>query len=147
MKLSAAALAASFAITAFAAVADAQCFPQRGAPVVVATPPAYAPPSFAPPVPAPRAMFFRRHAQRPAPVVVVVNPAPVAPPPSDANGYLVLGDTRLVEGQPVRVEWGAGYHDAQVVRALADGTVLIHYTGWSSMWDEAVARYRIRLPR
>ncbi len=147
MKLSAAALAASFAITAFAAVADAQCFPQRGAPPVVATPPAYVPPSFAPPVPAPRPMSFRRHARRPAPVVVVVNPAPVAPPPSDANGYLVLGDTRLVEGQPVRVEWGAGYHDAQVVRVHADGTVLIHYSGWSSMWDETVPRHRIRLPR
>jgi hypothetical protein len=148
MKSSLSLLAAVASLTALslAAPAGAQSY-YRGRPMqapVVAARPAYVPPSFAPPVPAPRPYFQR--AQRRGPVVVVVNPAPVAPP-SDENGVLVLGTTCLTEGQMVRVEWGAGYHNGQVIRVNADGTVQVHYTGWSAMWDESVPRYRLRLPR
>jgi hypothetical protein len=151
MKSSLSLLAAVASLTALslAAPAEAQSF-YRGhaaqAPAVAARP-AYFRPSFAPPVPAPRPFFRRR-----GPVVIVVpapaQPAPVvAPPPADEHGVLVLGTTCLTEGQAVRVEWGAGYHNAQVIRVHADGTVLVHYTGWSAMWDESVPRYRLRLPR
>ena len=154
MKSSLSLLAAVASLTALslAAPAGAQSF-YRGRPMlapVVAARPAYVPPSFAPPVPAPRPFFQR--AQRRGPVVIVVpapaQPAPVvAPPPSDEHGVLVLGSTCLTEGQAVRVEWGAGYHNAQVIRVNADGSVQVHYTGWSAMWDESVPRYRLRLPR
>lgn len=92
---------------------------------------------------------------QPAPVVIIAPPPPAPPPvvpappppPSDAHGILVLGDTRLVVGQAVRANWGAGWFDAQVTALRPDGTVRIHYTGYSEMWDEDVSRVRIRLPR
>lgn len=92
-----------------------------------------------------------RHPVRRVPTVVIVQQPVVAPvfvaPPSDENGYLVLGTTALVVGQAVRSYWGASYYPAQVLAVNADGTVRVHYTGWSDMWDADVSRVNLRIAR
>ena len=110
---------------------------------------------------APFAWGFFGHRHHRGPVVVYTQPAPVrtvyvpvaapvapvATPPSDENGYLVMGSTPLAVGQLVRASWGASYFPAQVTAVNADGTVGIHYVGYSDMWDETVPRTHLRLPR
>lgn len=97
---------------------------------------------------------FRRPVRHVPTVVIVQQPAPpvvappvLAPPPYDENGYLVLGTTPLVEAQPVRSYWGASYFAAQVLAVNPDGTVRVHYTGWSDMWDANVSRVNLRIAR
>lgn len=91
-----------------------------------------------------------RHPVRRVPTVVIVQ-QPVAPvvvaPPSDEHGYLVLGTTPLVVGQAVRSYWGASYYPAQVLAVNPDGSVRVHYTGWSDMWDGDVSRVNLRIAR
>lgn len=97
-----------------------------------------------------------RHAPRPVVVVMqapppVVAPAPVPPPvveaPSDEHGRLVLATTPLAHGQQVSIRWGASYYPGRVLATSSDGTVRIHYDGWSDLSDESVTRDRLRLPR
>ncbi len=137
---------ASFALIAFAPVAaGAQPFPfERARMPVGAIGPHYYPVAYRShraPRPAPVVVVVPRHAPAPAPCVV----AP--PPPSDEHGLLVLDSTPLVGGQSVLIEWGVSYYPGQVVAVNADGTVRVHYSSYDGMWDENVARYRLRLPR
>jgi len=84
---------------------------------------------------------------RPAPVYVQPAPVFVRPAPivqRDEHGILVMGDTRLREGQGVRAQWGASWFDAQVIAVEGDN-VRIHYTGYDEMWNEVVPRHRLRI--
>ncbi len=113
----------------------------RAAPVVVYVQPTPQRTVYVQPTPGPR---FVRPCAPPAPPSV----APVvAPPPADEHGYLVLATTPLAVGQLVRASWGASYFSAQVTAVNADGTVGIHYVGYSEMWNETVPRTSLRLPR
>ncbi|MFO0647449.1 MAG: hypothetical protein U0326_14510 [Polyangiales bacterium] len=155
MKLSSLLSLASFGLVALVSVsAEAQPFPM-GFPR--AMPGAYAP--FRGPM-QPRGMrrgvsvvYVAQPAPRPAPVVVVTQSAPchptfvAAPPPSDEHGLLVLDTTPLVGGQAVLIEWGASYYAGQVIAVNGNGTVRVHYSSYSGMWDEDVPRYRLRLAR
>jgi hypothetical protein len=133
---------ASFALVAVASsAADAQPFPvaRGGFPIG-----GYAQPF--------RGPMMHRMGMRRAPVVIVTQPAPcappvVAPPPSDEHGVLVLDTTALVGGQAVLISWGASYFAGQVIAVNRDGSVRVHYSNYDGMWDEDVARYRLRLPR
>jgi hypothetical protein len=53
-------------------------------------------------------------------------------------------DSGLKAGDAVRVEWGGTWWPAEVVAVRKDGKVKIHYTGWSSDWDEVVPPGRVR---
>jgi hypothetical protein len=126
----------------------AQLRPHVYAPVVIAT---------ESPVPPPYCRTFRVWRRpppvfvRPAPVVVVaplpVAPLPAPPPPvvqRDAHGVLVTAETRLIAGQALRAQWGAGWFDAQVI-AVESGGARIHYTGYGDMWNEVVPLHRLRI--
>lgn len=130
-----------------------QLQPHVHAPVVIATQRPVPPPYFRP------FRVWRRPPPvfvRPAPVVVVaplpVAPAPVVTPPAppppvvqrDAHGVLVTAETRLIAGQALRAQWGAGWFDAQVI-AVESGGVRIHYTGYGDMWNEVVPLHRLRI--
>jgi hypothetical protein len=73
--------------------------------------------------------------------VVARCPLPVTP-----TGTPVAADTPLGVGERVVAEWQGSWWDAEVLTTYPDGTVRVHYTGWSPTWDETVHRGRIRLP-
>lgn len=54
------------------------------------------------------------------------------------------GKTPLVPGQIVAVKWGGSWFASEIVEALPDGKVVIHYRGWGSE-RETVTRDRIHL--
>jgi hypothetical protein len=68
-------------------------------------------------------------------------PGPIAP-----GGAPVTERTLLNVGDPVDVNWNDQWWKGEVLSVIADGTVKIHYTGWSDDWDEVVPRSRLRLP-
>ena len=41
------------------------------------------------------------------------------------------------------VEWGGSWWAARVLGTERDGSVRVHYLGWGSEWDEAVAPSRL----
>lgn len=158
---------AAFGLVALASAAEAQPLPfERGRPLPGAYAPVYAP-VYAPTLRHGRFGRLPRVVMQQAPVVivqpaprpvapVVVTPAPchpavvappAPPPPADEHGILVLDSTPLVGGQAVRISWGASYYAGQVVAVNGNGTVRVHYSNYDGMWDEDVARYRLRLPR
>jgi len=47
-------------------------------------------------------------------------------------------------GDAVEAEWNGAWYPATVLAVQPDGRVRIHYTGWSSTWDETVPRDRFR---
>lgn len=55
--------------------------------------------------------------------------------------------TPLEVGQKLETTWGSSWYESEVTSLLDDGTVKIHYTGWSSNFDEIVDRNRLRNPR
>ena len=61
-------------------------------------------------------------------------------------GDPVTRETSLHAGQAVHVRWGNSWWSAEVLAVNADDTVRIHYTSWSSGWDETVTRSRVQLP-
>ena len=61
------------------------------------------------------------------------------------SGLKINAQTELKLGQLILVEWGPSWYAADVVRVLANGTVRIHYRGWSDRFDEDIARLRIQL--
>jgi hypothetical protein len=82
-------------------------------------------------------------------------PAPPAPPPGPVaaaglEGYLlgepVTDKTRLAPGGKVLVDWNGSWWAGEVISANADGSVRIHYSGWTGDFDETVARARLQLP-
>jgi hypothetical protein len=81
-------------------------------------------------------------------VGVQVGGTAYAPPPPvvqrDAHGVLVTAETRLIAGQALRAQWGAGWFDAQVI-AVESGGARIHYTGYGDMWNEVVPLHRLRI--
>lgn len=89
-----------------------------------------------------------RHQHRPphrhgrGPQVIVVRPAPPAPPPVVVQPAPPA--TPYVLYQPVQVLWGSGWYAAQVVQVIHAGAYRIHYDGWSDSWDEVVGLDRIR---
>jgi hypothetical protein len=68
------------------------------------------------------------------------------PPISNPTGAPVGAGDALAPGDKVLVEWGGAWHQGEVLEALPDGTVKIHYVGWDANWDEAVPRSRLRRP-
>ena len=63
------------------------------------------------------------------------DPGGIAPPPT----------IQLNAGQPVQIHWGARWYQGRVVSALPDGTVRVHYQGWSPSADENMGRDRLRI--
>jgi len=63
-----------------------------------------------------------------------------------AIGSLVTASTLLKSGDKVFVEQQGSWWRARVKQVREDGSVLIHYVGWESNWDEVVPRSRLRLP-
>ncbi len=64
---------------------------------------------------------------------------------SDAPGMPVAADTPLAKGHKVYIHWGASWYEGEVLEAMPDGKVQIHYDEYDSTWDEAVTRDRLRL--
>lgn len=87
-------------------------------------------------------------AQAPAPA------APAEPPPAnplEANTVVVplARDTPLDLCLSVEVRWGRDWWKSTIVGENPDGTVRVHYLGWSDAFDENVPRdrIRVRIPR
>jgi hypothetical protein len=53
--------------------------------------------------------------------------------------------TVLKKGQRLETQWGSKWWDAHVIDVLPDGSVKVHYEGWSDNFDETVPRDRLRL--
>jgi hypothetical protein len=62
-----------------------------------------------------------------------------------SSGRRVDATTPLEVGQIVQVQEHRQWYPADVLRVNDDGTVRIHYRGWSDRWDEDVPRSRIQL--
>ena len=75
------------------------------------------------------------------------NVPPLSPQP------VVPAERRLQKGVPapvpagatgaIEVQWGNSWYPAEILQ-VSTGSSLIHYTGWSSSWDEWVPAQRIR---
>jgi hypothetical protein len=75
------------------------------------------------------------------------NVPPLSPQP------VVPAERRLQKGVPapvpagatgaIEVQWGNSWYAAEILQ-VSTGSSLIHYTGWSSSWDEWVPTERIR---
>lgn len=61
------------------------------------------------------------------------------------SGTQVAADTPLAVGNMVQVLWNGVRYQAQVLALNADGTVRIHYVGWSNNWDENAVRDRLKV--
>jgi len=57
----------------------------------------------------------------------------------------VKPDTTIKKGQRLETYWGSKWWDAHVVEVLPDGSVKVHYEGWSDNFDETVPRDRLRV--
>ena len=68
-------------------------------------------------------------------------PPPAPPPPSPSKP-----EARALEPVrgPIEVEWFGTWYHATVLEALRDGRLRIHYSGYSSSYDEYVPRKRVR---
>jgi hypothetical protein len=62
-----------------------------------------------------------------------------------SSGRTVDRSTPLEAGQVVQVREGRRWYAADVLRVNDNGTVRIHYRGWSDKWDEDVTRDRVQL--
>ena len=91
---------------------------------------------------------------------------PVTPPQTIPNGVAVTGPVRAVEnvagaiqgtgvavtpttplavGNILQVLWRSTYYQGQVLALNPNGTVKIHYVGWSNGWDEDATRDRLKV--
>ena len=57
----------------------------------------------------------------------------------------VTEETELRKGDLLEAKWDERWWPAEVKKALPDGRVSIHYTGWAASYDETVPRSRLRL--
>jgi hypothetical protein len=87
----------------------------------------------------------RRRERNPPPVFMMAGPEVRASQTQDPGGMPVGFDTPLIPGQAVQVKWGNRWYQSRVVAPLPDGTVRVHYLGWSDGSDESVQRSRIRI--
>lgn len=102
----------------------------------------------------------------PTPAPAPAPDAPAQPPQTIAGGVAVTGphraaegvagaimdqgtevtaETRLAVGNMVQVLRNGVRYQAQVLALNADGTVRVHYVGWSNNWDENVPRDRLKV--
>lgn len=83
-----------------------------------------------------------------APAHAALPPPPAAPAaaPGTVPGTAIDARTVLTPNQALMVEWNGRWYPSTVVRLNPDGTVRIHYVGWSDSFDEDAARARIHIP-
>lgn len=78
-------------------------------------------------------------------LIAVALHSPSRPPPLREPTRAALAPTTpLTAGDDVEVEWQGTWYEAKVLSFEPAGRVRIHYVGWSSSWDEAVSRDRVR---
>ena len=58
----------------------------------------------------------------------------------------MTSSTSLHAGQRIRIHWGGEWYPGRVVRLNDNGTVYVHYDGWSDGQDADVRRSDLRLP-
>lgn len=74
-------------------------------------------------------------------------PSPVPSPiPVTATGKPVEIDSVVEVGRKLVGEWAGKWIPVKVLAVNADGTIRIHWEGWSDQWDEDVPRSRLRFP-
>ena len=68
------------------------------------------------------------------------NPGPIPP-----TGQAVKADTKLTVGQDLLVSSGGSWYGSRILKLHENGTVRIHYLGWSDSYDVDVPRSRLQL--
>lgn len=121
---------------------------QDAPPAPTSAAPAPAPQVAAPPAPAPAPDAPVNPPQTIVGGVAVTGPHRSAEGVAGAiqgNGTAVTAQTPLAVGNIVQVLWNGVHYQAQVLALNGDGTVRVHYVGWSNNWDENVARDRLKV--
>ena len=66
--------------------------------------------------------------------------------PVTAIGKPVDADSVVEVGTKLVGDWAGKWQPVKVLAVNADGTIRIHWEGWSEQWDEDAVRSRLRFP-
>lgn len=61
------------------------------------------------------------------------------------QGTQVTAETPLAVGNIVQVLWNGVRYQGQVLALNPDGTVRVHFVGWSNNWDDDLPRDRLKI--